>query len=73
MTKIQFYRSLIAVAVTATLWSVPALSQATEHHMKSADGRHHVNLVKPSQVQQSDDDSRYAPARSPGFHDDFGS
>jgi hypothetical protein len=73
MTKIQFYRSLIAVVVTATLWSVPALLQASPHHVNSANGRHHVNLVKPSQVQQNDDDSWYTPARSPGFHDDFGS
>lgn len=73
MTKIQFYRSLIAVVVTATLWSVPALSQAAPHHVNSANVRHHVNLVKPSQAQQNDDDSRYTPPRSPGFHDDFGS
>jgi outer membrane biosynthesis protein TonB len=32
MTKIQFYRSLIAVAITATLWSVPAQSQTAELH-----------------------------------------
>ena len=73
MTEIQFYRSLIAVVVTATLWSVPALSQAAPHHVNSANGRHHVNLVKPSQLQQNDDDSWYTPPRSPGFHDDFGS
>jgi hypothetical protein len=73
MTKIQFYRSLIAVVVTASLWSVPALSQAAPHHVKSANGHHHVNLVKPGQVQQNGEDSWYTPVRSPGFHDDFGS
>ncbi|MGA8481128.1 MAG: hypothetical protein WB696_24445 [Chthoniobacterales bacterium] len=48
MPKIQFYRDLIAVAVTATLWSIPALSQATLHHVNSANGRRQVNLVKSS-------------------------
>jgi hypothetical protein len=73
MTKIQFYRSLIAVVVTATFWSVPALLQASPHHTNSPNGHHYVHLVKPSQVQQNDDDYRYTPPRSPGFHDDFGS
>jgi hypothetical protein len=42
------------------------------HHVNSA-ARHHVNLIRPSQVQESDDDSWYTPPRSPGFHEDFGS
>jgi hypothetical protein len=43
------------------------------HHMNSATDHHHVNLIRPSQVQMNDDDSRYTPPRSPGFHEDFGS
>jgi hypothetical protein len=43
------------------------------HHANSATGHHKVNLLRPSQVQESDDDSWYTPSRSPGFHEDFGS
>jgi hypothetical protein len=69
----QFYSGLIAVAVTATLWFIPALSQAKPHHVNSANGRRQVNLVKSSQAQRDDDVSWYTAPRSPGFHDDFGS
>jgi hypothetical protein len=43
------------------------------HHVNSATRGHHVNLIRPSQVQESSDDSWYTPPRSPGFHEDFGS
>jgi hypothetical protein len=43
------------------------------HHADMADGRHHMNFIQKNEVQQNDDDSWYAPPRSPGFHEDFGS
>jgi len=45
------------------------------HHTDAGNGRHHVNLIKPSEVQQKDDwnNGWYTPTRSPGFHEDFGS
>ena len=44
-------------------------------HVNPPNGRHDVNLVKPSEAQQKDDwiNGFYKPTQSPGFHDDFGS
>ena len=58
----SFASVLLAFSLFGFLWP---------DHVNSANGRHHVNLVKPSEVQQND--SWYTPARSPGFDDDFGS
>ena len=61
--KQSFASVLLAFSLFGFTW---------QHHVSSANGRNHVNLVK-SNVQQNADDSRYTPPRSPGFHDDFGS
>jgi hypothetical protein len=61
--KQSFASVLLAFSLFGFTW---------QHNVNSANGRNDVNLVKSSDVQQNDD-SRYTPPRSPGFHDDFGS
>ena len=57
----------------AVLLAFSLLGFSWLHHVDSASGVRHVNMVKQNEVQQNVDDSRYAPPRSPGFHEDFGS
>ena len=61
--KQSFASVLLAFSLFGFTW---------QHHVNSGNGRNDANLVKSS-AQQNDDDSRYNPPRSPGFHDDFGS
>ena len=82
MSKIEFYRSLMAVAMAATLWSVPAQLGATELPKAKGTSRHHARQsvqfqgYRPVYIPKTGDDwsnGWYTPPRSPGFHDDFGS
>jgi hypothetical protein len=43
------------------------------HHANSANGRYHVNIMNPNQVQQDNNAQWYTPPRSPGFNDLTGS
>ena len=62
----SFASVLLAFSLFGLLWP----------HQVNSGGQHHdINFVRQNEIRQQDDwsDGWYAPPRSPGFHDDFGS
>jgi hypothetical protein len=50
-----------------------SLGSMHPHHWNTENGRYYENFVNQIQVQKNNDDSGYAPPRSPAFNDLWGS